>query len=151
MTTFTSTIPFSTTYECHPDTDVVIPITKSDHKLADDLKQNAPSARFDRQSAVVTVPLSMAGWAVAYMQHSYGPGVPELVGDVTTSSPALTALYAAARVLADASAPSGLATQAVRFQGAAKVTLDLNTDDSFARVIWTGSLHVTWEDVAATA
>jgi hypothetical protein len=144
MTTLTLTIPFEFTHEYGPDTEAEIPVSKGDHRLARDLKQNAPSARFESKLGVVRTTLDLVGVTHTYLKDHFGPDTPQLVADGATSSAAHTALLAAATDTADRAAPLNFVTDAVRFVGSTRVEQDLEARDSFARVTWSGQLEVTW-------
>ncbi len=149
MATLTLTIPFAFTFDYDADADVEIPISRGDFHIVNDLRQNAPTARYDPKKSVVRTTLSLAGGTYEYLKKFHGPESPRLAVDVATSSVAHTAFNAAATVAADSAAPAGFLTDAIRFVGTTRTEQDLETWDSFARVTWAGDLEVTW--VASTA
>lgn len=149
MVTLTLTIPFTSTFEYDADAVVEIPISTGEFHIVNDLRQNAPAARYDSKTSVVRTTLSLAGATYAYLKSFHGPESPRLVVDVASSSAAHTAFNAAATGAADSAAPTGLVTDAIRFVGTTRVEQDLESRDPFACVTWAGELEVTW--VTSTA
>lgn len=144
MKTFTLSLRFEFTHEYDAETEVQIPISSPGFRIDQDLRQHAPSARYDSKASVVRTSLSLAAATHVYLKAIHKPDIPTLVHDAATSAAAHTALYNAAMDVADAAAPAGLSTRAVSLAGDTEVTQDLQARDPFARVTWKGLLAVTW-------